>query len=232
MVNKTDVESRNIKAVVFDLDGTLLDTAPDFIYVLNKLRAEEGLPALDDTTIRNTVSDGARALVTLGFGLQEGDDGFEPLRLRLLELYTNHLAVKSTPFAGITELLDFLQDQQLSWGIATNKPEVYTTPLLAALGLAPDCVICPDHVENRKPHPESMHLAAKLLNCAPEEIIYVGDHARDIACGREAGCPTIAAAYGYINNHDDIDSWQATHRVEHAQEMIAIVQSYLPMAKG
>lgn len=232
MLNTHEVESRSIKAVVFDLDGTLLDTAPDFVYVLNKLREEEGLPALDDTTIRNTVSDGARALVTLGFGLQEGDEGFEPLRLRLLELYKQHLAVKSAPFAGISELLEFIEQAQLSWGIATNKPEVYATPLLAALGLKPGCVICPDHVENRKPHPESMHLAAKLLNCHPEEIIYVGDHARDIECGRQAGCPTIAAAYGYINKRDDIDNWQATHRVDHAQEMIAIVQSYLPMTKG
>ncbi|WP_439133334.1 HAD family hydrolase [Pseudomaricurvus sp.] len=227
MQTPNEIEPRSIKAVVFDLDGTLLDTAPDFVYVLNKLRDEENLPPLDATTIRNTVSDGARALVTLGFGLLESDDGFEPLRLRLLALYTKHLAVKSAPFAGITELLKFIQDQKLSWGIATNKPEVYTTPLLAALDLTPDCVICPDHVENRKPHPESMHLAAKLLHCAPEEIIYVGDHARDIECGREAGCPTIAAAYGYINNHDDIDSWQATHRVSHAQEMIAIIQRYL-----
>lgn len=233
MQTNTDMQSNQpthahpIKAVVFDLDGTLLDTAPDFVYVLNKLREEEGLSALDEIAIRNTVSDGARALVTLGFELQEADEDFEPLRVRLLELYATHLAIQSAPFEGISELLGFLQQNNLPWGIATNKPEAYTTPLLAALGLTPDCVICPDHVAQRKPHPESMHLAAKLLNCKPEEIIYVGDHARDIECGRLAGCPTIAAAYGYINDHNEIDGWQATHRVNHAQEMIAIIQRYL-----
>ncbi|GAB3099059.1 HAD-IA family hydrolase [Aestuariicella hydrocarbonica] len=216
-----------IKAVVFDLDGTFLDTAPDFVYVLNKLREEEGLPPLDSTAIRNTVSHGARALVTLGFQLAEDDEGFEPLRLRLLDLYAEHLAVSSAPFDGIADLLTFLQDNQLAWGIATNKPELYTTPLLAALKLTPDCVICPDHVEQSKPHPESMYLAAELLKCQANEIIYVGDHARDIECGRQAGCPTIAAAYGYISHDDNIDDWQADHRVEHAREIIPIVKGYL-----
>ncbi len=219
--------STPIKAVVFDLDGTLLDTAPDFIYVLNALRAEENLPPLDETAIRNTVSEGARALVTLGFGLQEGEEGFEPLRLRLLDSYTRHLAIKSAPFDGINELLAFIDTKQLAWGIATNKPEMYTTPLLAALALKPGCVICPDHVAQRKPHPESMYLAASQLGCEPEQIVYVGDHARDIECGRQAGCPTIAAAYGYINDPAEVDSWQATHRVNHAADIIPILQAYL-----
>lgn len=222
------VMKKSVKAVVFDLDGTLVDTAPDFVYVLNTLRAEHDLPPLDAQSIRNTVSEGARALVTLGFGVEEGQARFEPLRLRLLELYTSHLAVHSTLFAGMAEVLLFLQQQRLAWGIATNKPEIYATPLLAALGLTPDCVICPDHVQHRKPHPESMYLAAELLHCQPHEILYVGDHARDIECGNRAGCPTIAAAYGYINNPDDIESWQATHRVEHAADMIDIIRSYLP----
>lgn len=216
----------SIKAVVFDLDGTLVDTAPDFVYALNTLRAEENLPPLDAQLIRNTVSEGARALVTLGFGLIEGQPQFEPLRLRLLELYTHHLAVHSALFDGMADVLEFLQQQQLAWGIATNKPELYTTPLLAALGLTPDCVICPDHVQQRKPHPESLYLAAELLHCQPQQIIYVGDHARDIECGRQAGSPTIAAGYGYLNP-DEIDQWQATHRVEHAGDIINIVQSYL-----
>jgi 2-phosphoglycolate phosphatase len=221
------MNKQTIKAVVFDLDGTLVDTAPDFIYVLNKLRAEKELPPLSAQPIRNTVSEGARALVTLGFGLEEGHPQFEPLRLRLLEIYTHHLAVHSALFDGMAEVLDFLQQQQLAWGIATNKPEIYTIPLLAALGLTPDCVICPDHVQQRKPHPESIYLAAELLHCQPEQILYVGDHARDIECGRQAGCPTIAAAYGYINNPADVDQWQATHRVEHAAEMIDIIRGYL-----
>ncbi len=223
----TDCVTQTIKAVVFDLDGTLLDTAPDFVVVVNALRREEGLPPMDRQLIRKTVSNGARALVTLAFELDEGDDGFESLRERLLELYIEHLAVESAPFDGINELLDFIREQQLSWGIATNKPERYTTPLLKALEINADCVICPDHVQQSKPHPESMHLAAQLLQCQPQEIIYVGDHQRDIECGRDAGCPTIAAAYGYIDHPEQAQQWRATHTVGHASEIIPIVKSYL-----
>lgn len=218
-----------IKAVVFDLDGTLIDTAPDFVVVLNKLLLENNREPLPATPIRNTVSHGARALVTLGFGLEEGDTGYEDLRLRLLELYSQHLADTSKPFDGITELLDWFSARDIAWGIATNKPEVYARPLIKALQLEPsnDCIICPDNVSERKPHPESLYLAGQLLNCAPQEIIYVGDHERDIACGRNAGSPTIACAYGYIENADKINNWQADHIVNHAGELQAIITEYL-----
>ena len=216
-----------LKAIVFDLDGTLLDTAPDFIYALNRLRQEEQLPTLDETRIRNTVSDGARALVTLGFDLREGEPDFERLRLRLLELYLRHLAVKSCLFPGMSELLLQLRDRGLAWGIATNKPQRFTTPLLAALTIEPQCVICPDHVTHPKPHPESLQLAASQFNCEAGQLIYVGDHQRDIECGREAGCITIAAAYGYISSGDDVDTWRADHRVEDVQSIWPIVAGYL-----
>ena len=216
-----------IKAVVFDLDGTLLDTAPDFVFVLNRLRGEEGLPDLDETRIRNTVSDGARALITLGFDLREGEPDFERLRLRLLELYIRHLAVKSALFPGMAELLLQLQNEHLGWGIATNKPERFTLPLLAALNLAPGCTICPDHVAEPKPHPESLQRAAGQLGCEPGQIIYVGDHLRDIECGRQAGCITVAAAYGYIKDGDNVDTWQADHRVDDVAGIWSIVRQYL-----
>lgn len=218
---------KKLQAVVFDLDGTLLDTAPDFVYALNKLRSEESLPPLGETLIRNTVSDGARALITLGFDLAEGEENFEPLRQRFLALYLSHLAVKSTLFPGIVELVQCLRDNNIPWGIATNKPALYTNGLLTALGVNADCVICPDHVSQPKPHPESLYLAASLLKCDRENMIYVGDHVRDIECGRQANCVTIAAAYGYIKDTDDIDLWQATHRVEHASEIQQIVINYL-----
>ena len=216
-----------IKAVVFDLDGTLVDTAPDFIVSLRLLLEEEGRPSPSDARIRNTVSSGARALVTLGFGIDEGDDDFERLRLRLLTLYTQHLADESATFAGIDPLLNWLNNEDIAWGIATNKPAEYALPLLAALQLTPinDCIICPDHVSERKPHPESLHLAARLLNCQTEEIIYVGDHQRDIECGQRANCPTIAAGYGYIGNLDEALSWRADHTVSHAKELQAIIET-------
>jgi len=218
-----------IKAVVFDLDGTLVDTAPDFVVSLKHLLKEEGVQAPSDRSIRNTVSNGASALVTLGFDLNEGDADFERLRQRLLTLYTRHLADSSTTFEGIDGLLGWLTKKGIAWGVATNKPALYAEPLLEALKLAPsnDCIICPDHVSERKPHPESLHLAATLLNCKAEEIIYIGDHKRDIECGQRANSPTIAAGYGYIENIDEALSWQADHTVSHANELQTIIEKML-----
>ncbi|BFM16527.1 N-acetylmuramic acid 6-phosphate phosphatase MupP [Maricurvus nonylphenolicus] len=216
-----------VKAVLFDLDGTLIDTAPDFIVVLNRLLEEEGRRPLPEQPIRDTVSSGAKALVKLGFKLEESDSEFERLRLRLLELYSDHLAVYSKPFNGIELLLEQLTKHKLHWGIATNKPEVYTTPLLQQLQLSPASVICPDHVQERKPHPESLLLAGKQLNCSPTEMIYIGDHQRDIECGRRAGAITITARYGYIEENDNPDHWQADHIVDCANELWPIIKTYL-----
>ena len=223
-----------IKAVVFDLDGTLVDTAPDFVVTLKRLLQEEKgedwpTSAPSDAEIRNTVSNGARALVTLGFGLDEGDPGFERLRLRLLELYKQHLADSSATFAGIDNLLIWFKKNNIAWGIATNKPAEYAEPLIKALGLTPsqDCIICPDHVSERKPHPESLFLAASILDCEVEEIIYIGDHLRDIECGQRAGSPTIAAGYGYIETLTEAQSWQADYTVQHAGELQAIIAGLL-----
>lgn len=218
--------TRDIRAVVFDLDGTLLDTAPDFIVVLNRLLEEYDRPTLAPATIRRSVSNGARGLIELAFGVSVDHVDYEPRRQRLLELYSEHLAVETRLFPGIQTLLHQLQDWNMPWGIATNKPEVYTAPLLKALDLqpAPGSVICPDHVSERKPHPESMYLAAKHLGCEPEHILYLGDHRRDIECGQRAGCLTIAAAYGYIEENDDVNSWGADYRVEHAEDILDIIK--------
>jgi len=216
---------RTIRAVVFDLDGTLLDTAPDFVVVVNQLRAEHKLSPLPADVIRASVSNGARALVSLAFGIDETAVHFEALRERLLEIYLTHLAVHTVFFPGIEELLQILNSHKIPWGIATNKPAVYTEAILAALAIepAPVSVICPDHVKERKPHPESLILASQHIGCEPGEIVYVGDHKRDIDCGRSAGAITIAAAYGYIEADDDIDLWEADYRVEHANEIWPII---------
>lgn len=215
-----------VRAVMFDLDGTLLDTAPDFIVVVNQLRAEHQLPPLPPELIRNSVSNGARSLVMLAFGIDEQAPEYESLRQRLLDLYLDHLAVHTCLFPGIDELLQMLAQHQIAWGIATNKPARYTHPLLATLQLqpAPVSVICPDDVSERKPHPESMWLASEQLNCKPHEIIFVGDHKRDIDCGRDAGVITIAAAYGYLEEDDDVQQWQADYCVNHASEIWPIIK--------
>lgn len=221
-------DQKRIRAVMFDLDGTLLDTAPDFIAVVNKLLTENNRDELPHDIIRAGVSNGSKALVTLAFAIEETHENFQPLRERLLELYTQHIAVFTKPFPGIQDLLDKLAEHNIAWGIATNKPAAYTVPLMEQLNMqpAPAIVICPDHVKTSKPDPESLFLAANELSCTPQEIIYIGDHLRDIECGRRAGSITIAAAYGYVGD-ENIDSWQADYRIEHAEEIWPIVAKYL-----
>lgn len=219
----------SLKTVLFDLDGTLLDTAPDFIFVLNTLLQENDRQPIDDIRIRNTVSSGASALVKLGFGIGEDDERFEALRLRLLELYSLHLAENTRPFPGITETLAFLAANRIPWGVVTNKPLLYTAPLMEAMRFpqTASVIVCPDHVTHRKPHPEPLYLACKQSACSPAEAIYLGDHQRDIASGRNAGMPTVACHYGYIEEGEDPASWQADHIVKHADELPALLETYL-----
>lgn len=220
---------RKIRAVMFDLDGTLLDTAPDFIAVVNQLLIENERDELPHETIRACVSNGSRALIMMAFAIEETHEDFHPLRERLLELYLQHLAVFTKMFPGIQDLLNKLAEHNTPWGIATNKPAAYTVPLMEQLNIQPEPVIvlCPDHVKDAKPHPESLFLAAETIGCKPEEIIYVGDHHRDIECGRRAGSITIAAAYGYIEDEISVEDWQADYRVDHAEDLWPIIEKYL-----
>lgn len=222
-------DKRPIRGVMFDLDGTLLDTAPDFVVVVNRLLAEHDRPPLADVTIRRRVSNGARALVELAFGVAPGDPDYDPLRERLLAIYSDHLAVHTALFPGLQTLLTALGERHLPWGVATNKPAAYTLPLMEQLALQPppQSIICPDHVSERKPHPESLFLAAKHLGCEPSHIVYVGDHRRDIECGQQAGAITIAAAYGYIEDGDNVDAWGADYRVEHGADILPILDRLL-----
>ncbi|WP_426416591.1 HAD family hydrolase [Aestuariirhabdus sp. LZHN29] len=208
--------------VLFDLDGTLLDTAPDFVLVLNQLLEEQQRPALAEPLIRATVSNGARALVTLGFDLTADEAGFEPLRERLLELYEARLGEQTLPFDGIDRLLESLEQRNIPWGVVTNKPSRYTLPLLEKLGYLSRCatVVCPDQVRHSKPHPEPMLLACQQAASTPATTIYVGDHERDIQAGHNAGMATIAALYGYLEADLDWRQWNATHQVFHAAEIL------------
>lgn len=202
---------QHLKAVIFDLDGTLIDTADEFIVVVQALRAEHGREPMDPERIRKSVSNGARALVSLALDITEDEAGFETQRLRLLEIYSTVLGSEAGPYPGIQELIEDFARRGIAWGISTNKPRAYTAPLLAALDMqpAPGSVVCPDDIGERKPHPETLYRNCKDLDCAPHEAIYVGDHLRDIEAGRRAGMYTIAAAYGYIEPGDDPADWEA-----------------------
>ncbi|TVP56595.1 MAG: HAD family hydrolase [Halomonadaceae bacterium] len=211
-------------AVLFDLDGTLIDTAPDFIWCLNRQRASHGLPPLPPGAIRAVVSHGAKALVKLGFDLTETCVGFPERHQELLGLYMDHLAVDTVLFAGMEPLLLALEQAGIPWGIVTNKPRPFTEPLLVGLALDGRCgvTVCPDDVAQSKPHPESLFLAARHLGIDPARALYVGDHERDIIAGRAAGMVTIAARYGYVDHPEEVLAWQADHVIDHGSELLAL----------
>lgn len=218
-----------LRAVFFDLDGTLLDTAPDLAKALNHLlRAKEKDP-LPFEPVRRVVSDGAYALLNLGFGVEKNDAETADLRQELLDYYLQDLSSETHPFPGINELIENLHAHDINWGIVTNKPWAYTEPLMKRYEFArpPSCVICPDHVEQRKPHPEALLLACSQTGCTPDEAIYVGDHLRDIQCGQRASMPTISVGYGYISPEDSHLNWNADHVVDTAEEIWPIVRTYI-----
>lgn len=210
-------------AVLFDLDGTLIDTAPDFIAVLNRQLLAHGREPLPAARIRAVVSQGSRAVVALGFGDLHAIDSaeLEVLRQEFLSAYLRHLADESRLFPGMAELLEGLESRGTPWGIVTNKPSLYTTPLLQALGLGARCgvAICPDMVNHSKPHPEPMLKAATALGVRPEACIYVGDHRRDIEAGRNAGMLTVAAAWGYVLDGETAQDWQADYTLDTVFEL-------------
>lgn len=212
-------------AVFFDLDGTLVDTAPDFYTVINATLAEAGHEPVSFAEVREQVSNGARAMIGLGFGLEPGEEGFEYWLNRFLDRYADHLAVDTTLFPGMDELLGALDARGIPWGIVTNKPSRFTYPVLEGLGLSARVgpVICPDDVSQRKPDPEGLLMAAAQAGVDPLRCIYVGDHDRDIAAGRNAGMTTIAVLFGYIDAGENPADWNADHYVDHAHELITLL---------
>jgi 2-phosphoglycolate phosphatase len=215
----------NFKALLFDLDGTLLDTAPDFITALNRQLALHDLSSLPDEAIRLSVTNGSVGLIEAGFGMPQDDPRFEPLRAEFLELYFANLADRTALFEGLQPVLDKCVSSDIPWGIVTNKPWRYTESTLLQLDLMAGAatVICPDHVSHPKPDPEAMFLACAEIATAPADCLYVGDHVRDIVAGRDAGMRTIAAGWGYIDEDEDILSWQADWVVDQSQQLYSLL---------
>jgi 2-phosphoglycolate phosphatase len=214
------------QAVLFDLDGTLLDTAPDFVAVLNSLLAKHGRKQLPFATIREQVSEGDRALVSLGFTIEPSHPQFNALHQQLLHDYQAQLSRYSTLFDGMDEVLQEIESHDLQWGIVTNKPSIYTEAILADLLLSDRCAvtICPDHVTHRKPHPEPIHLACSRLDCHANEAIYVGDHRRDIEAGNHAESLTLAATWGYASAEDPPHQWGATAVIDKPADILRFIQ--------
>ena len=219
----------SIECVLFDLDGTLIDTAPDFIQVVNKLLEEQERTPIDSTLISQTVSDGARALVKLAFAIEEDAEEFPKLNQRLLDLYKEQIkATEAFLYPSLDSLLQKLEQARIPWGIVTNKPELYTVALLNELALSERCsvLVCPDHVKNRKPHPEPILLACEKLHCDIEKTVYIGDHQRDIQAAKNADVIAIAAGYGYLNAESKIEEWYAdfiVHQPEQIEPLLNIL---------
>lgn len=201
----------SIRTILFDLDGTLADTAPDLAFALNTVLKEQGKDTLPFEIIRPVVSHGGIALIQLGFGIEPNNPDFEPLRQRLLEIYRENIARETTLFSGMQELLENIEKSSRNWGVVTNKPSWLTEPLMDALGLfdRAACVVSGDTCSNRKPHPEPILHGCQLAGSHAEQCLYIGDAERDIQAGRLAGLHTIVALFGYIGKDDNPQDWQA-----------------------
>lgn len=214
------------RALLLDLDGTLLDTAPDMVAALNRLRAEEGLDALPFETLRPQVSHGALGLVRRGFLEDPQHDlHLERRRRRFLALYAARLSEHTQLFEGMAAVLACVEAAGLPWGIVTNKPGALTAPLLQALELSTRaaCVVSGDTLGVRKPHPEPLQHAARLIGCEPERCLYVGDAERDIVAGRAAGMTTVAATFGYLAADEDARQWGPDHLIDHPLALLPLV---------
>jgi phosphoglycolate phosphatase len=227
MNDSVQTTAEQIRTILFDLDGTLADTAPDLAFALNTVLVEQHRTALDYAAIRPVVSHGGKALIRLGFGIDEQDAHFESLRQRLLQVYRDNLVRHTTLFPGMDELLDAIETRRMNWGVVTNKPGWLTLPLLEQLDVATraTCIVSGDTLTNRKPHPEPMLYACRQAGSLPHQCLYVGDARRDIEAGRNAGMKTLVALFGYIGAHEQPAEWGANGMIEHPLQILDWLKS-------
>ncbi|MBK1722723.1 HAD family hydrolase [Thiocystis violacea] len=213
-------------AVLFDLDGTFADTAPDMVAALTKMlnaRDRDGLPF---EQVRPFCSYGARGILKVGFDLEPQDAAFEPLRTEYLAIYAAALVEQTVPFPGIPDLVDALEARGVPWGIVTNKATDLTLPLMEQIGFLDRaaCIVCGDTAARPKPHPDPMFHACELIAVEPARCWYLGDAERDIRAGLAAGMGTLAALFGYLGPDDDASTWGAHGMVDHPLDVL----SWLP----
>ena len=214
--DKVSLRDHHIKAVLFDLDGTFADTAPDLAAALNHVRGQHGLPPLPLETIRPQASHGARGLLKLGFGIEPEAPDFDALRESFLDYYAAHICTHTRLFPEMAQLVEALEQRGLPWGIVTNKPHRFTVPLMQALGYAQRaaCLISGDTCARAKPYPDPLFKACEIMGIAPANCLYLGDDLRDMEAAQAAGMRGIIARYGYIDASADPDSWHAEGNVD------------------
>jgi phosphoglycolate phosphatase len=213
------------RGVLFDLDGTLADTAPDLGFALNQQRLARGMPELPIEAVRSQASSGARGLLRIGFNIEPGQNGYDAMRDEFLDIYERNLSRNTRLFPGVSALLEQVERRGLRWGIVTNKAERFTFPLLRALTLMDRaaCVICGDTTPNPKPHPAPLLAAAEKLGTPARQCIYVGDDERDVQAGHAAGMPVIVARYGYLGNGTPPEQWGADGFIDAPEDLLGVL---------
>ena len=214
-----------IKAVLFDLDGTFADTAPDLAAALNHARASRNLPPLPVDVLRPQASHGSRGLLRIGLGIEPEHPGYETVRDIFLDYYANNICVHTQLFGDTAELIDTLEQRGIKWGIVTNKPHRYTVPLMQALGYAERaaCLISGDTCAHAKPHPEPMFKACEIIGVSPEECLYVGDDQRDMQAANASGMRGIIASYGYVGPDASVENWKAFGSINKPTELLGFI---------
>jgi N-acetyl-D-muramate 6-phosphate phosphatase len=219
------VKLNGVRAVLFDLDGTFADTAPDLARALNRVRAERGLAPLPPEAARPHTSSGARGLLKAGFGVTPDSPDYGDLREKFLDFYEKELCVDTRLFDGIPEIVAKLGARKLLWGIVTNKGKRFTEPLLRLLAVdhLAACAVSGDSTPHTKPHPAPLLLAARLLSLPPEQCLYVGDDLRDAQAARAAGMSFVAAGWGYLGEGGEPGAWGADAVAERPREILDLL---------
>jgi len=217
--------SLRVKAVLFDLDGTLIDSAPDLAGTGNDMRLARGLPVLAFEQFRPMVGAGARGMIGVALGIKPTDDGFIALRDEFFDLYEARMTQHTRAFDAVPALLDAIEQRGLAWGIVTNKARRFTDPLVKALGLdrRAGAVVSGDTTPHSKPHPAPLLEAARQMGVAAQDCVYVGDDLRDVQAGHAAGMSTVAAAWGYLGVGEPVGAWGAQHVIHSPDELLKLL---------
>ena len=215
------------KAILFDLDGTLVDSAPDLGAAADRMRIDRGLASLDLAAYRPMAGAGARGMIGVAFGLTPEDEQFAALREEFFSNYERCLTERTFAFEGVADLIESLLARSLPWGVVTNKASRFTLPLTTAMPLfvSASTVISGDTTPHAKPHPEPLFEAARRMDIAPGRCVYVGDDERDIVAGLAAGMATVAATYGYLGVQTDITQWRAHASIENPLDLLKLFRS-------
>lgn len=218
---------RGVRCVLFDLDGTLIDSAADLGRAADDMRIARGLPSLPISDYRASAGSGARGMLGVAFGVTPDDDGFTVLRDEFFDRYEQRMTMLTQPFAGAEALLQALARHGVPWGVVTNKSSRFVTPLLATMPMftTASALVCGDTTPHTKPHPAPLHEAMRQIGVRPEQCVYVGDDERDMVAGRAAGMATVAARYGYLGAGAVVERWPADAVINSPAELLNILET-------